>query len=70
MVAQSRGAKFTTDVFRGRGRLCPATDSDDDLLNKALSDVADEFHTTQGRYLEELDFWGKKILDRKPKEKS
>ncbi len=65
MVAQSRGAKLhriagTTD------RVGPATDLDDNLLGKALQDVADEFHTTQGRYLEELDFWGKEILKRKP----
>ena len=69
MVAQSRGAKLT--LVQGtapKHRIGPATDADDNILNKALSDVADEFHTTQGRYLEELDFWGKNILDRKPKE--
>ena len=68
MVAQSRGAKFTT--YEKSSRIEAADDIANNMLNKALSDVADEFHTTQGRYLEELDFWGKKILDRKPKEKS
>ena len=40
------------------------------MLNKALQDVADEFDTTAGRYLEQLDFWGKKILDRNPRKEN
>ncbi len=65
MVAQSRGAKLHR-IAGTSDRIGPARDGDDSLLSKALQDVADEFHTTQGRYLEELDFWGDKILDRKP----
>ena len=64
MVAQSRGAKFTT--CDKSNRVVPFSHEDDNLLGKALDDVASEFHTTQGRYLEELEYWGVKILDRKP----
>ncbi len=64
MVAQSRGASFR--CYDKSNRLVPVATYDDSLLSKALQDVADEFNTTQGRYLEQLDFYGKRILDRKP----
>lgn len=50
-----------------RGRLTAASDKDDSMLNKALHDIAEEFDTTTGRYLEQLDFWGSKIIDRNPR---
>ena len=69
MVAQSRGAKFiTASAFNPpHRRLTHATNKDESILNKALQDVADEFDTTGGRYLENLDFWGKDILNRNPR---
>ncbi len=66
MVAQSRGASFRT--YDKSNRLVPVGIHDDSLLSKALQDVATTFHTTQGRYLEQLDFYGRRILDRKPVE--
>ena len=72
MVAQSRGAKLITGAVDGppHRRLTHATNKDESLLNKALRDVADEFDTTNGRYLEQLDFWGKDILDRNPRKEN
>ena len=68
MVAQSRGAKFHIITHRDNyERVTPASNKDDSLLNKALQDVADDFETTAVRYLEQLDFWGSKILDRNPR---
>ena len=72
MVAQSRGAKLITGQAFGppHRRLQPATNKDESMLNKALQDVSDEFDTTGGRYLEQLDFWGEKILDRNPRKEN
>jgi len=80
VVAQSRGAKLTlfphamvephVKGLESNHKLCPATNQDDSILNKALLDVSDEFDTTTGRYLEQLDFWGKDILNRNPRKEN
>ena len=69
MVAQSRGANFV-DASTATKKINPATKKDDALLQRALHDISDEFDLTTGHYLEQLEFWGKEILNRNPRKEN